>query len=86
MSEDKSMSEWISVEDELPEEPKSEYCSTFVDLYIADKSNGYRKPDCEFRDDKFWEFIEDYQGDYSHMEEMKNVTHWMYESAAPSDQ
>ena len=63
---------WISVDSELPEEP-GRYNQKWVDVWV----NGEREVDVSFFDGKFHLVVEDYQGDFDHQEEIKNVTHWM---------
>ena len=72
------MSKWISVEDELPEEPKK-YEQTWVDVWSKDE----RITDVNFFNGKFWIYHEDCDGDFSHHEEIENVTHWMIEPKPP---
>lgn len=74
----KDSSEWISVEDRLPEEP-SPYAVEFFDVWVKN----YRMPDVSFHEGKFKENIEDHDGDFSHYEEIEGVTHWRNEPQAP---
>ena len=69
------MSKWISVEDELP-------TSQDVDVWI----DGYRVSDCSFVDGDFEEVVLDHDGDYSHMEKLDGVTHWMYSPEPPEEE
>ena len=65
------MSDWISVEDRLPPEPKGVE-QIWVDVW----AHGERYVDANYRDGKFYNLISDYDGDYSHKEEIEGVTHW----------
>jgi hypothetical protein len=60
------MSEWISVNDRLPD-----------DKDCVDAWSEFRFADCDFERDDFYEVILDGDGDYSHSELISNVTHWM---------
>tara|TARA_R110000850_G_scaffold29148_1_gene80692 strand:+ start:31 stop:252 length:222 start_codon:yes stop_codon:yes gene_type:complete len=66
------MSEWISVKDGLPDEPK-EYTQLFVDVWVEDE----RVADVNFFKGDFHEIICDYQGDFSHYEKIIGVTYWL---------
>lgn len=66
------MSNWISVKDELPSEPK-EYDQKWVDVW----SEGQRIADANFFDGQFHSVVEDHQGDFDSHEKINNVTHWM---------
>ena len=70
---------WIGIDDTLPDEPKK-HDQKWVDVWIGDE----RKVDVNFFGGKFHAVIEDYQGDFSHHEEIKNVTHWMVVNSPPS--
>jgi len=63
---------WISVKERLPEEPTA-YDQMFCDCW----ADGYRNTDVNFKDGEFHSVMEDYQGDFSHLEKIENVTHWM---------
>lgn len=72
------MSEWISVNDRLPNEPKTSFSTSYVDVFInSGKLNMYREPDCIFEKGMFWQMILDGDGDFSYSEEITDVTHWM---------
>jgi hypothetical protein len=45
--------------------------------WVSVDGKGYRKTDVEFEDGVFKELMLDYQGDYSHSDEIPHVTHWM---------
>lgn len=66
--------EWVNIKDKLP--PFEETINTlWFDVWIE---LGARIPDVKFREDgKFCKQILDYDGDYSHDEEISNITHWM---------
>lgn len=65
---------WINIEQELP--PEEEKPNTlWFDVFT---SNGYRLTSIKFEKGKFFEQILDGDGDYSHDEELVNVTHWLY--------
>ena len=66
------MSEWISVKDRLPDEPK-EYTQFFVDVWVQ----GERIVDVNFSKGDFHEVICDHQGDFSHLEKISGVTYWL---------
>jgi len=60
------MSEWINVNNDLPEN------DTWVDVWVNDD----RKVDIKFIGVSFMEYILDHQGDFSHTEEI-DPSHWM---------
>lgn len=64
--------EWTNVKDKLPEEPKA-HEQVFVDVW----EKGERITDANYQDGKFFELVTDNDGDYSHKEDIKNVTHWL---------
>lgn len=66
------MSEWISVEDELP--PEEVKMNT---LYFDVWRDGFREVGVKFKGGEFYRQCVDYQGDYSHDELIENVTHWL---------
>ena len=63
---------WISVQESLPDEPTA-HEQMFCDCW----ADGYRNADVNFEGGEFHSVIEDYQGDFSHLEKIENVTHWM---------
>ncbi len=68
------MSEWISVDDKLPEDGQE------VDVYC-----GYRYTDVEFKNGVFNEVILDGDGDFDHIEPMNGVTNWMPIPESPKE-
>jgi hypothetical protein len=60
------MSDWISVDDRLPDEKQ-----------CVDAWSEFRFTDCDFRHGDFYEVMLDGDGDYSHSELISDVTHWM---------
>ena len=67
----KLLNPWISVEDRLPEEGAN------IDVWIKHCNYAYRITDGEFLNRVFNECIIDHQGDFSHYQPIKYVTHWM---------
>lgn len=68
--------EWNDVNVELPPDDPKPYESTWVDVWISD----HREPDVTFKKGNFERMVLDYQGDFSHYENISGVTHWMYPS------
>ena len=64
--------EWIKCTDKLP--PEETKMNT---LYFDVWANGYRVVDAKFYDGAFYEQIDDCDGDYSHDEAIKMVSHWL---------
>ena len=70
------MSKWISVEDRLPEELPEDlgrFGRQWVDVWVA----GKRTPDVIFFKGSFNRMIEDRDGNFSHFEEICEVSHWL---------
>ena len=66
--------EWVRVEQEYPPEEQKPN-SLWFDVW---RDGDHHMNDVKFKDGKFFEQITDGDGDYSHEEEVTNVTHWLF--------
>lgn len=65
---------WIRVEDSLPPEGES------VDVFSKEE---WRQCDVKYTKGIFQNYVYDYDDDFSHMEKIDNVTHWMHSPRHP---
>ena len=71
-----SNNEWIDVNDRLPENTG---LNDHFDVWVAPKQlrSGYREADVQIKDGEFKTVELDGDGDFSHLENISHVTHWI---------
>ena len=71
----RTMNEWISVDDRLPEDKGDGVKHQEIDLWCGEDKCRY--PDAYYFKGKFWDIALDHDGCFDFYFELENITHWM---------